>query len=240
MAFKIHDWIMDTSNTTGTDDFLLAGPVLTWRGYDDVLADGDTTYYSASFEGERETGLGTYDADTNTLQRTAIFESTNGGAKVSFSAGTKIVVCAPPSSQMLTRQKGGFEAHKATSQSIAAGATAKIVYPTVDLNDGGIYSSANSRVTPLAGQSLLLKGGIQVALNTGIYVSLSLYKNGSEYRSEKSPDSSGIVADMSLSLIEPVLGNGTDYYEFFGSFAGSGSISLGTSQAKSYIKGVEF
>jgi len=238
MAFKLHDWIMDTSNTTGTDDFLLAGPVLTWRGFGNMLADGDTTYYSASFEGHRETGLGTYVAGSGTLQRTTIYESTNGGAKVSFAAGTKVITCAPPASRMLTRTKDEFEVHKSGNQTSSA--LAKVTFETVIKNVGGMFHTGSGRAIPGPGKSVILKGSIQVGSAAGTYVTLHLYKNGAEFRRQKSPDASSIVTDLTVSLIEPVLGNGTDYYEWFYSFTGGGGITITATPLATYFSGVEF
>jgi hypothetical protein len=69
-----------------------------FRAFDDVMANGDTCYYSIEAinangvrTGEWETGLGTFN-DTDTLVRTTVHKSSNANAAVNFSAGTKRVM----------------------------------------------------------------------------------------------------------------------------------------------------
>jgi len=60
---------------------------------------GDTTWYAIIMPGGSwETGLGTY-TGTNTLARTTVLESSNGGAAVNFGAGSKDVFICQPASQ---------------------------------------------------------------------------------------------------------------------------------------------
>lgn len=94
MALIWADRVLETSTTTGTGSFALAGAVDRFRAFDDVCANGDTVYYAiegASGTGEWECGLGTFN-DTDTLVRTTVHASSNGGSAVSFSAGTKRVM----------------------------------------------------------------------------------------------------------------------------------------------------
>jgi hypothetical protein len=92
------DQIWDTSTTTGTGDLTVSGTAPT--GYRTLsampnIAVGDTFFYAARHRSaaEWETGLGTYSA-SNTLTRTTVYESSNSNAAVSFSAGTKDVICS--------------------------------------------------------------------------------------------------------------------------------------------------
>lgn len=94
-----YDWICEQSATSGTADFELNGPVQGARAFGDKFADGQRAVYVAQFFNgsawEKEGGLGTYIAGTNTLQRTEISESTNGNAKVNFS-GPPTILCTIP------------------------------------------------------------------------------------------------------------------------------------------------
>lgn len=97
MAHIIEDRVMETSTTTGTGSFTLAGAVTGFVAFDDVMADADTCYYliegvngSGVPTGEWETGLATFN-DTDTLVRTSVIRSSNANAAVNFSAGTKRV-----------------------------------------------------------------------------------------------------------------------------------------------------
>lgn len=97
MALQWKDRVLETSTTTGTGALTLAGAVAGFRTFASVCSVSDTAYYfieavnSQSVPtGEWETGLGTY-SGANTLTRTTVLASSNGGAAVNFSAGTKRV-----------------------------------------------------------------------------------------------------------------------------------------------------
>jgi hypothetical protein len=97
MALINDDRVMETSTSTGTGDFTLAGAITGFRAFSAVCATSDTFYYyieaidaSGIPTGDWETGYGTYSA-ANTLTRTTVHKSSNANAAVSFSAGTKRV-----------------------------------------------------------------------------------------------------------------------------------------------------
>lgn len=98
MAHIKADRVLETSTTTGTGAFALAAAVAGYRRFSSVMTSpSDTCYYyieavdaSGIPTGSWETGLGTYSA-SNTLTRTTPLASSNGGAAVNFSAGTKRV-----------------------------------------------------------------------------------------------------------------------------------------------------
>lgn len=94
---KFFDRVKETSTTTGTGDFTLAGAVSGFRAFADVLSTSDTCYYSIALQGgsEWEVGLGTYSA-SNTLTRTTVHASSNSGSAVDFSTGTKDVMLTVP------------------------------------------------------------------------------------------------------------------------------------------------
>mgnify|MGYP000057577837 CR=1 FL=1 len=95
MALVIDDRVQETSTTTGTGTLTLAGAVSGYRTFSGEIGNGNTTYYviwNTTVATEFETGLGTVAAGT--LARTTVFESSNAGAAVNFSAGTKLVFCA--------------------------------------------------------------------------------------------------------------------------------------------------
>lgn len=97
MPLIIEDRVQETSITTGTGAFTLAGAVAGYRAFASVCATSDTLNYfieavdvSGVPTGDWETGLGTY-SGVNTLTRTTVSRSSNGNAAVVFSAGTKRV-----------------------------------------------------------------------------------------------------------------------------------------------------
>ena len=102
MALVINDRVKETSTTTGTGTFDLAGAETGFESFVSGVGDGNTTYYAISNDGtnEFEVGIGTVtDAATDTLSRDTIISSSNSDAAVNFSAGTKTVFCTLPASR---------------------------------------------------------------------------------------------------------------------------------------------
>lgn len=86
--------VKDTTTSTGTGSIVLAGT--TFSGFQNFAAghtDGAIVRYNISdrFLTEVEVGTGTWTESTNTLARDTVIFSTNGNAKVNFSAGEKLV-----------------------------------------------------------------------------------------------------------------------------------------------------
>lgn len=95
MAEVRADRVLETSTTTGTGTYTLAGAVTGFRTFGSVCADGDTAeYYAEDVDGngipsgDWETGIGTW-ATGGTLARTTVTASSNAGAAVDWSAGTR-------------------------------------------------------------------------------------------------------------------------------------------------------
>lgn len=107
MAQRIEDRVLETSTTTGTGNFTLAGAVPGFRTFDSAVSTSDTMpYYIEAIDGggvptgDYEVGIGTY-SGSNILARTSILASSNSNTAVNFSAGTKRVglgIPAPNSS----------------------------------------------------------------------------------------------------------------------------------------------
>jgi hypothetical protein len=93
---RYFDRVRETSTTTGTGDFTLAGAVSQFTAFSSRFAVGDThiPYAIVGQTGtEWEVGIGTYSA-SNTLARDKILRSSNSDAVVNFSASTKDVFVA--------------------------------------------------------------------------------------------------------------------------------------------------
>lgn len=95
MARVTFDRVKETSTTTGTGDFTLAGAATGYRAFSSVMSTGDTCFYTIQGTSEWEVGFGTYGA-ANTLTRTSVSASSNSGSPVSFSAGSKDVFVTYP------------------------------------------------------------------------------------------------------------------------------------------------
>ena len=102
MAFVLNDRVKETSTTTGTGTFDLAGAETGFESFVSGVGNGNQTYYAISNDGtnEFEVGIGTVtDATPDTLSRDTIISSSNSDALVNFSAGTKTVFCTLPASR---------------------------------------------------------------------------------------------------------------------------------------------
>jgi hypothetical protein len=97
MALILEDRVRETTTVTGTGTATLLGAVTGYRAFS-VIGNANTTYYCISSAGaEFEIGIGTYTSSGTTLARTIVLASSNAGALVNFSAGTKDVFVTYPS-----------------------------------------------------------------------------------------------------------------------------------------------
>ena len=101
MARIADDFIRETSTTTGTGAYTLAGAVAGFQSFA-AVGDTNTCLYSAEDGTDWETGVGTYTASGTTLARTTILASSNGDAAVSWGAGTKTLRVTLPASRAVT------------------------------------------------------------------------------------------------------------------------------------------
>ena len=110
MALVINDRVKETSTTTGTGTFDLAGVATGFEGFVAGIGTGNTTYYTIFNQGttEWEVGRGTVtDATPDTLARTTVISSSNGDAAVNFTSGTKDVFCTLPASKAVCLDASG-------------------------------------------------------------------------------------------------------------------------------------
>jgi hypothetical protein len=108
MALVVKDRVNETSTTTGTGTFTLAGAVTGFQSFS-AIGNGNTTYYTIVLQGgtEWEVGLGTYTSSGTTLSRATVLSSSNSGSLVNFSAGTKNVFCDYPAGKTAIQDASG-------------------------------------------------------------------------------------------------------------------------------------
>jgi hypothetical protein len=105
MALVINDRVKETSTTTGTGTFNLAGAETGYESFVSGVGTGNTTYYAIELNaaGEWEVGIGTVTSGApDTLSRDTIISSSNSDAAVTFSSGTKNVFCTLPAKKTIS------------------------------------------------------------------------------------------------------------------------------------------
>ena len=150
MALVVKDRVKETTTTTGTGTITLAGAVTGFQAFS-VIGDGNTTFYTIAGGAEFEVGIGTYTLSGTTLSRTTILESSNAGAAVNFSAGTKDVFVTYPAERSVIAVGGG-----------------------VTSDTGAVYINKtimNENTTIAAGENGLSVGPVTVASGVTITVS---------------------------------------------------------------------
>jgi hypothetical protein len=148
MALVLKDRVKETSTTTGTGTFTLAGASTGFQSFS-VVGNGNTTYYAIALQGgsEWEVGIGTYTSSGTTLARTTVLASSNSGSAVNFSAGTKDVFVTMPADKSVTGSNGYVENDStiSTSSTINSGKNAMSAGP-VSISSGITVTIASGSV----------------------------------------------------------------------------------------------
>jgi len=111
MAFVLANRVKETTTTTGTGTVTLLGASTGFQSFS-AIGNANTTYYTIAGQSnsEWEVGIGTYTSSGTTLARTTVISSSNAGALVNFSAGTKDVFVTYPAEFTANAIGGGIGA----------------------------------------------------------------------------------------------------------------------------------
>ena len=105
MALVINDRVKETSTTSGTGNFTLAGASQGFESFASGVGVGNTTYYTIVEAGSNnfEVGENTLSA-TSTLVRTSggVISSSNSDGLVSFGSNDKDVFCTIPAKKTIS------------------------------------------------------------------------------------------------------------------------------------------
>jgi len=96
MQLVYADRVKETSTTTGTGTYTLAGAVTGFQSFA-AIGNGKQCIYVAEDGTNWEVGIGTYTSSGTTLARTTILSSSNSNAAVNWAAGTRNVYCVQSS-----------------------------------------------------------------------------------------------------------------------------------------------
>ena len=95
MALVLKDRVKETTTTTGTGTYTLAGAVAGFEAFSEI-GNSNTTYYCCTDGTDFEVGIGTYTASGTTLARTTILQSSNSDAAVNWTSGSRTIFCTQP------------------------------------------------------------------------------------------------------------------------------------------------
>ena len=107
MALLVSDRIKETTTTTGTGTYTLAGAVTGFETFTANLSNSDTTYYCCTDNSDFEVGLGTFTSSGTTLARTTILASSNSNSAVDWSSGTRTIFCTLPAAKAVILDASG-------------------------------------------------------------------------------------------------------------------------------------
>lgn len=159
MALSRKDRVQDSTTTTGTGTINLTATAPNgFRTFVSAVATGDTVRYmiESTDKSEWEVGEGVFtDGSPDTLTRVTVYASSNAGALVSFSAGTKkvsLVLTAIDVNKVATR-----------TETVASSATPSIntdvtdVFTITALAAAITSMTTNLTGTPVNGQKLIIR-----------------------------------------------------------------------------------
>lgn len=107
MAFVVADRVAETSTTTGTGTYTLAGAKAGYRSFA-AIGNANVTFYVATDGVDWEVGVGTYTASGTTLARTAILASSNANSAVDWTAGTRDIAATNPAARSFWNLAAGL------------------------------------------------------------------------------------------------------------------------------------
>lgn len=121
MALIVKDRVKETTTTTSTGTYTLAGAVTGFQSFA-VVGNGNSTYYTVTDGTNWEVGVGTYTSSGTTLSRDTILTSSNSGSAVNWGAGSKDVFLTYPAERSVLVDDN-FEIVPATSASLVGNTT---------------------------------------------------------------------------------------------------------------------
>ena len=207
------DRVKETTTTSGTGTYSLAGAVQGFQGFVAGIGTGNTCYYSITDGTDWEVGIGTVtDAGPDTLSRDTILASSNSGSAVSWGSTSKNIWVTIPA------QGVNFCGASARDgiQAITNATFTALTHGTEDFDTNAFHSisTETSKYTIPAGKS----GKYLVTAYTewaGVDATILLYirVNGSTYKQKVGFGALAASGDLGLSTTAVISMNDGDYVE---------------------------
>ena len=206
MALVLKDRVKETTTTTGTGTYTLAGAVAGFEAFSEI-GDGNTTYYACTDGTDFEVGIGTYTASGTTLARTTILQSSNSDNAVSWTSGTRTIFCTQPAEKAVF-----FDADGAISIPDGSSSTNNLTFgASEDLriyHDGGASRIVDFGTGPLALQGsnvrILDANSSELMANFVHNGAVELYYDGTK-KVETTADGVDIISTDAGNTIGPEL-----------------------------------
>lgn len=142
MVAKYYTLVRETAPGPGTGDVSLNGASAAHNAFGDVYSDGDTLPYTIMGSDKSESGLGTYNASSNSLTRTTVISNTSGTtAKLDFTNTVTV------SNTIIADGNGAVALDQIAELTTGAGITFKHVLNldvALDVTEGGTGATTAS------------------------------------------------------------------------------------------------
>ena len=178
MALVLADRVQETTTSPGTGTATLNGAVTGYQTFSAGIGNGNTCYYAIADQGgpNWEVGLGTYSSSGNTLARTTVYASSNGGSLTNFSTGTQAIFVTYPAERSVNLNgAGNVSALGTISSGTWGGTTIAVSYGgtgvTTSTGTGSVVlNTSPTFVTPILGTptSVTLTNATGLPLTTGV------------------------------------------------------------------------
>ena len=207
MALVLKDRIKETTSTSGTGTYTLAGAETGFEAFS-TIGNGNTTYYCCTDGTDFEIGVGTYTLSGTTLARTTILQSSNSDSAVNWGSGSsRTIFCTYPADKSVFLNASG---EMEVSGKITADAgididNFNIDGTTIALSSGDMtIDSAGDIVIDADGANVTIKDNgtsILDIANNSSDVELTVSTADKNFKIKGTDGSSGITAlDIDMAL----------------------------------------